>query len=63
MTFPEITHSGTLQDPGPFSFLPVAISVPSSKTTAPGVYALPFILLPIAGPKEFDLGVSTFFPV
>ncbi|KAF8799077.1 hypothetical protein BYT27DRAFT_7202037 [Phlegmacium glaucopus] len=43
-------HLHYFKDPGPFSFLP-AISVPSSKTTAPGIYALPFISLPFAGPE------------
>ena len=35
----------------------VAVSVPPSKTTAPGIDALPYILLPLAGPDEFDLEV------
>jgi len=33
----------------------LAVSVPPSKTTAPGIDALPYILLPLAGPEEFDL--------
>ncbi|KDR67629.1 hypothetical protein GALMADRAFT_130070 [Galerina marginata CBS 339.88] len=32
-----------------------AVAVPPSKATAPGIDALPYILLPLAGPEEFDL--------
>ncbi|KAF8801366.1 DUF383-domain-containing protein [Phlegmacium glaucopus] len=33
----------------------VAVPAPPSKTIAPGIDALPYILLPLAGPEEFDL--------
>ncbi|KAF8159848.1 hypothetical protein B0H34DRAFT_705061 [Crassisporium funariophilum] len=33
----------------------VAVAVPPSKITGPGVDALPYILLPLAGPEEYDL--------
>jgi hypothetical protein len=39
----------------------VVVSVPPSKTTAPGIDALPYILLPLAGPDEFDLEVFDRF--
>ena len=38
------------------------VSVPPSKITAPGIDALPYILLPLAGPEEFDLEVLIGFP-
>ena len=38
------------------------VSVLPSKTTAPGIDALPYILLPLAGPDEFDLEVLICFP-
>ncbi|KAJ7777173.1 hypothetical protein B0H16DRAFT_1504558 [Mycena metata] len=33
----------------------VAVSVPPSTSVAPGIDALPYLLLPLAGPEEFDL--------
>jgi hypothetical protein len=33
------------------------VSVPPSVTVAPGIDALPYLLLPLAGPEEFDLEV------
>lgn len=33
------------------------VSVPPSKLTAPGINVLPYILLALAGPEEFDLEV------
>ncbi|PPQ97870.1 hypothetical protein CVT26_013039 [Gymnopilus dilepis] len=33
----------------------VQVAVPPSTVTAPGIDALPYILLPLAGPEEFDL--------
>jgi hypothetical protein len=32
-------------------------TIPPSKVEAPGIDALPYILLPLAGPEEFDLEV------
>jgi hypothetical protein len=40
----------------------VVVSISPSKTTAPGIDALSYILLPLAGPDEFDLEVSMVFP-
>ena len=40
----------------------VVVSVPPSKTTAPGIDALPYILLPLAGSDEFELEVLIGFP-
>lgn len=33
------------------------VSVPPSELTAPGINVLPYILLALAGPEEFDLEV------
>ncbi|KAF8056064.1 hypothetical protein FPV67DRAFT_1533379 [Lyophyllum atratum] len=33
----------------------IKVAVPPSATEAPGIDALPYILLPLAGPEEFDL--------
>ena len=38
------------------------VPVSPSKTTAPGIDALPYILLPLAGPDEFDLEVVIYYP-
>lgn len=35
------------------------VSVPPSQEMAPGIDALPYILLPLAGPEEYDLDVSS----
>lgn len=35
------------------------VSVLPSKATAPGINALPYLLLPLAGPEELDLEVSS----
>jgi hypothetical protein len=35
------------------------VSVPPSSVVAPGVDALPYILLPLAGPEELDLEVKS----
>lgn len=34
------------------------VSVLPSKATAPGINALPYLLLPLAGPEELDIEVS-----
>lgn len=39
------------------------VIVPPSTIKAPGVDALPFILLPLAGPEEFDLEVPFLYCV
>lgn len=36
------------------------VVVPPSSTHAPGVNLLPAILLPLAGPEEFDLEVGQY---
>ena len=36
-----------------------ATSVPPSTVLAPGIDALPYLLLPLAGPEEYDLDVIT----
>ena len=33
------------------------VAVPPSTVEAPGINALPYILLPLAGPEEYDLEV------
>ena len=38
----------------------ITVSVPPSQKKAPGIDALPYILLPLAGAEEFDLEVSIF---
>ena len=35
------------------------VSILPSTTSAPGIDILPYILLPLAGPEEFDLEVRT----
>jgi hypothetical protein len=35
----------------------VKVSIPPSTTDAPGVGILPYLLLPLAGPEEYDLEV------
>ena len=35
-----------------------SVSVLPSNDTAPGINALPYLLLPLAGPEELDLEVS-----
>ncbi|KAE9390438.1 DUF383-domain-containing protein [Gymnopus androsaceus JB14] len=39
-----------------------SVSIPPSKATAPGVGALPYLLLPLAGPEELDLDVQEKLP-
>jgi hypothetical protein len=39
------------------------VAVSPSKVLAPGIDALPYLLLPLAGPDEFDLEVSLAVPV
>ena len=34
-----------------------AVAVPPSEKTSPGIDVLPYILLPLAGPEEYDLEV------
>lgn len=36
-------------------------AVPPSTVEAPGMDVLPYILLPLAGPEEFDLEVLEYF--
>lgn len=36
----------------------VEVPVPPATTVAPGIDALPYILLPLAGPEELDLEVK-----
>jgi hypothetical protein len=35
------------------------VAVPPSTVVAPGVGIIPYVLLPLAGPEEFDLEVGT----
>lgn len=39
-----------------------SVSVPPSPEKAPGIEALPYILLPLAGPEEFDLEIQELLP-
>ena len=36
------------------------IAIPPSNAEAPGINMLPYLLLPLAGPEELDLEVSSF---
>lgn len=38
------------------------VKVPSATVEAPGIDVLPYLLLPLAGPEEFDLEVSEGLP-
>jgi hypothetical protein len=38
------------------------VAVPPSTVESPGINMLPYLLLPLAGPEEFDLDVSSSFP-
>ncbi len=37
------------------------VAMPPSIIEAPGINILPYVLLPLAGPEEFDLEVTTFW--
>ena len=37
------------------------VAIPPSTTVAPGMDVLPYLLLPLAGPEEYDLDVRTPF--